>query len=191
MTDRPWLRRAGHGRAPDGSLVTWSVAEGSRGRRWREVRVTGPAAPGEGSAIASSLLLELDPAGRFAHLELSTDAGLLTLHPEGDGTLHGNAVTSEGVRHVEGLPWAARDVVLLEGSVISIVAAVAPQGEARPRATGGVLITVDLALARSDMTIKPLGPGTWRISPAGHAAIDPDGLPILDAGAHWPLEVDR
>lgn len=193
MTERPWLRRAGHGRAPDGSLVTWSVAEGSRSRRWREVR-TAPqigTGPGEGVTVASSLLLELDPDGRFAHLELSTLAGLLTLHPEGDGTLHGNAVTSDGLRHFQGVPWAAGDVVLVEGSVISLVAAVAPLGEARPGVTGGVLITLDLALARSDVTIEPVGPGTWRISRVGHAAIDPDGLPILDAGSRWPLEVDR
>ena len=85
-----WLRQAGHGRAPDGSIVTWSVAEGRRGRRWREV-----VRAGEG--IRSSLLLELDPDGRFSHLELSTAAGLLTLHPEPDGTLHGNAVTAEGI----------------------------------------------------------------------------------------------
>ena len=62
---------------------------------------------GEGSGVRSSLLLELDPDGRFSHLELSTAAGLLTLHPEGDGTIHGNAVTTAGLTHVIGLPWDA------------------------------------------------------------------------------------
>ena len=30
-------RVAGWGRGPDGTVVTWTVAEGRRGRRWREV----------------------------------------------------------------------------------------------------------------------------------------------------------
>src|SRR5262249_7602181 len=96
-----WVRRAGHGRSPAGSTGTWAGAEGSRGRRWREVVRAVEAT----AAIRSSLLLELDPEGRFSHLELSTGAGLLTLHPEGDGTLHGNSVTSAGVGHVVALPW--------------------------------------------------------------------------------------
>ena len=95
------LRRAGRGRVADGTDVTWSVAEGRRGRRWREVRT-------REEGIVARLLLETDPDGRFAHLELSTAAGLLTLHPEGDGTLHGNAVTADGVEHVVGVPWPRR-----------------------------------------------------------------------------------
>src|SRR5436189_2001251 len=97
---RPRLRRAGHGSMADGSEITWSMAEGSRGSRWREVRVLD-------ESVVSSLLLELDPDGRFSHLELATTAGLLTLHPEGDGTLHGNAVTADGVHHVVAVPWAS------------------------------------------------------------------------------------
>jgi len=160
-----WLRRAGHGRALDGSIVTWSVAEGSRGRRWREI-----VRSGEGSGIRSSLLLELDPDGRFSHLELSTAAGLLTLHPEGDGTLHGNAVQADGVHHVIGLPWNAASTVLVEGSTISAVAA----GVADP-ASGSLRIGLDLGLrSTSD-------------APANVAA-DKDGLPVLEDGGTWPLE---
>lgn len=174
MGKGPWLRRAGHGRATDGSLVTWSVAEGSRGRRWREVRTQAPTGAGEGSAVVSSLLLELDPDGRFAHLELSTAAGLLTIHPEGDGTLHGNTVTAAGVGHVAGLPWHRDDVVLLEGSVVTAAAATQP---GRAPVAGALIITLDLALDRA--AIAPV---------AGPGAADAAGLPILHDAETWPLE---
>ena len=157
-----WLRRAGHGRSPeDGAFVTWSVAEGSKGRRWREVvRVE--------EAIRSSLLLELDPDGRFSHLELSTAAGLLTLHPEGDGTLHGNAVIAGGVRHVTGLPWDPDGTVLLDGSAVCRAAA---------RGRGGIAIGLDLDV-RPDVDF-----GTPRNA-------DPAGLPLLDEAVGWPLELE-
>jgi hypothetical protein len=106
------LRRAGRGRLPDGSTAIWSVSEGSRGRRWREMRRTA-----NGGLIAS-LLLETHPEGRFAHIELSTAAGLLTLHPEADGTLHGNVIREAGIRHIEGLPWTPTSIVLVDGSVL-------------------------------------------------------------------------
>ena len=160
-----WLRRAGHGSAPDGAVVTWSVAEGRRGRRWREV-----VAAGEG--IRSSLLLELDPDGRFSHLELSTAAGLLTLHPEGDGTLHGNRVTIDGVHHLRS-PWDPSTVVLVEGSSVCIAAA--PRGGPTH---GWLRIRRDLGLERTTDPIDPI-------------AVDADGLPVLDEGAIWPLELDE
>jgi hypothetical protein len=88
------------------------VAEGRRGRRWREA-IVGPA------GLRHSLLLETAPGGRFSHLELAAPAGLLTLHPEPDGTLHGNVVEAGGIRHVTGLPWDADGVVDVEGSTIA------------------------------------------------------------------------
>jgi hypothetical protein len=90
MTER--LRRAGTGRLPDGGIVAWSVADGGRGRRWRWT-VT------DGGTLRHAGLIELDPAGRFSRLELSSRVGLLTLHPDPDGrSIHGNVVTAEGVR---------------------------------------------------------------------------------------------
>jgi len=160
-----WLRVAGTGRDPRGALVTWSLAEGSRGRRWREVVV-------RDGRISQSLLLELGPGGRFAHLELSAPAGLLTLHPEGDGTLHGNTVTGEGVAHVEGLPWDAEGVVLVEeSSVCAAVAAAAVSTVARE----ALRIGADLSLMRSTVT-------------AGDLAADERGLPRLADARTWPLE---
>jgi hypothetical protein len=160
-----FLRRAGAGTGSDGSLILWSVAEGRRGRRWREVVRTG-------EGIRSSLLLELDPTGRFSHLELSTAAGLLTLHPEGDGTLHGNAVTSAGIAHVVGLPWQPDVGIWLDGSGINAAAARRADGTV---ASDCLRIGLDLTLARESMQIDP-------------GAVDREGLPVLDGGTTWPLE---
>ncbi len=159
------VRRAGQGRRDDGAVVTWTVAEGRKGRRWREVVV-------RDGAIVHSLLLETSPDRRFAHLELATPAGLLTLHPEGDGTLHGNAVTASGIRHVAGLAWPADAIVALEGSAVSAAAA------SGPPAPGAVLrIGLDLGLR--------LQTGA---SERDRRATD-DGLPVLLDGRDWPLEL--
>jgi hypothetical protein len=162
-----WLRRAGRGRARDGAIVTWSVAEGSRGRRWREV----VAADG---AVRSSLLLELDPRGRFSHLELSAAAGLLTLHPEDDGTLHGNAVMADGVRHVTGWPWERDRAIWVQGSSICLAAGWRPDGT---RAVEWLDIDRDLHVETVVRVRRP----DWSL-------VDDDGLPLLADGASWPLE---
>ena len=164
------VRRAGRGTLADGSLVVWSVAEGAKGRRWREVRT-------EAGIVVSSLLLETDADGRFSHTELSTAAGLLTLHPERDGTLHGNVVTTDGVRHVVGRQWDVDAVLLLEGSPIAAAAA----RFASPGDHG--------YLVRLDLTLEPLEGGAGK-EPVAGLALDADGLPILDAATTWPLELD-
>jgi hypothetical protein len=155
-----WLRRAGRGRDPDGGYVTWSVAEGRRGRRWRVVRAAG-------GGVTSSLLYELDPAGRFAHLELATPAGLLTLHPEGDGTLHGNAIIDGAVRHVVGMPWAPEWGIGFAGDAFSTTV-----GAWRPAA--GYVVRAELALD-GDTTAPRL-------------ERDERGIPVLDDAEEWPLE---
>jgi len=167
-------RRAGHGRAEDGSVITWSMAEGGRGSRWREVRV-------EDGAIVSSLLLELDPEGRFSHLELSTVAGLLTLHPESDGTLHGNAVGATGVRHFVALPWSPDEALLVAGSAIARAAAArVPRRRDGGAARVGVVVGLDLAVER-----RALGSANLAIE------LDADGLPVLAGGVSWPIELEE
>lgn len=160
-----WLRRAGVGQAPDGATVTWSVAEGRRGRRWREVVAID-------DGIRSSLLLELDPDGRFSHLELSSAAGLLTLHPEADGTLHGNAITRGGIEHVRGIPWHRDRAIELEGSIVCAAAAIRPDGA---RATTFLRIGLSLGLE----TVADA---------ADRSFVTDDGLPRLAGGRTWALE---
>jgi hypothetical protein len=163
-----WLRVAGTGRSLDGATVTWSVAEGRRGRRWRE-------AVGRDGAVGHSLLFELNPDGRFAHLELTTSAGLLTLHPEGDGTIHGNAVTAAGITHVRGLPWDQDDVVLVERSIVCQVVAAQWQIARALDALGVVRVAPDLSVARERTAVAL-------------ARVDARGLPVLDDAQQWPLE---
>ena len=172
------LRRAGHGRFVDGTDVTWSVAEGQKGRRWREVR-------SRNGVVVSSLLLETFPDGQFAHLEASAAAGLLTLHPEGDGTLHGNAVLASGVRHVVGLPWPAGSVVVLDGSAIAIAAAawyIRESGSSTDDAGRRPVVMIDPGLGVKASSIPA--------DALSHDKIDAEGLPILDDATTWPLELE-
>jgi hypothetical protein len=182
------VRRAGRGPDATGALVVWSVAEGRRGRRWREVRSVA------GGGVVSSLLLETDPGGRFNHAELGTEAGLLTLHPESDGTIHGNVVTAAGVEHIGGLPWSADAVLLVEGSTIA--AAAAAHGLRNAIAAGtsvsrpAVFVDLGLAVRVGDVSIERIGDDDWRLGSTGDIAVDDDGLPLLAGARIWPLEVE-
>lgn len=173
------IRRAGTGRFVNLFDVVWSLAEGQKGRRWREVRLVN-------GGVVSSLLLETFPDGRFAHLEASTAAGLVTLHPEDDGTLHGNTVTAAGIHHVVGVPWPAGSVVVLDGSPIAIAAAAWYLREAKPpRDPSGrqPIVMIDPNLRVTAASIPPDG--------LAHDRIDADGLPVLENGETWPLEIEH
>jgi hypothetical protein len=179
------VRRAGSGRLPDGGRVTWTVADGSKGRRWREVVI-------EGSGIRHSLLFETAPDRRFSHLELASPAGLLTLHPEADGTLHGNVVGADGVRHVIGLPWSREGLVDLAGSAVTTAASawLLERMEPGPSAPLMVLrISAALALDAHPVVVARRWDGSWGIAGASRFAADLDGLPVLADGVTWPLEV--
>ena len=170
------VRRAGAGRFGDGTDIVWSASEGSKGRRWREMR-------SRDGAVVSSLLLETFPDRRFAHLELSTAVGLLTLHPEGDGTLHGNAVTEAGIRHIDGLPWPDGSLLVVDGSPIALAAAAWLVGAGGGESFGErpvVTVGPDLDVGRSSVAVADLL----------RQAIDADGLPMLEDGRSWPLEIE-
>lgn len=87
------LRLGGRLELSTGERIVWSIADGRRGRRWREL------ATRDGD-IVQAVLFETDPTGRVVHLEMASAAGLLTLHPEDDEVLHGNVVGPDGVRHL-------------------------------------------------------------------------------------------
>lgn len=180
-----FVRVGGRGGLADGSVVTWSVAEGRRGRRWREVRVAD-------GALISSLLLETEPEGRFSHTELSTAAGLLTLHPEGDGTIHGNTVGANGIGHVVGLPWDRDGLLLVEGSAIATVAAIdrlrARTAEGTTVELAAIVVGLDLALTAGSVKVARSGAGAWRIADGPSLVVDERGLPVLAEGSDWPLE---
>jgi hypothetical protein len=178
------VRRAGRSLAGSGLVAIWSVAEGRRGRRWRET-ITGA------GGLVTSLLFETDPGRRFAHLELSTASGLLTLHPERDGTLHGNAITASGVRHISRAPWQADGFVLVEPSIVCLGAAIhnfgtSSVGESIVRA--GISIDSDLGVTPVEVTLDRTGDG-WRIDGRSLGAFDEDGLPDTPDSLVWPLEL--
>ena len=135
--------------------------------------------------VRSSLLLETFPDRRFAHLELTTAAGLLTLHPEADGTIHGNAVRGAGIDHIASVPWPAGSILVVDGSAVAIAAATwflsALWGD-RSHDVRMPIVTVSPTLDVRAGTIPGDG--------FSHEAIDADGLPILADGSAWPLELE-
>jgi hypothetical protein len=161
---RPWLRRAGRLELGGGETILWSVAEGRRGRRWRSARRDA------GGGLLADLLLEVDPAGRWTRLELVTGRGILTLHPDPEGTrAHGNVVTGEGMRHLA-FPWSAAHALLVEDEPVAACALGIAAGE--PAAGPALVVRRGLEVAPSASSRRPARP--------------PGGLP----GPSWPLEDD-
>jgi hypothetical protein len=188
------VRVAGTATLADGTEITWTLADGRRGRRWR-------AAMRRRGELTGALLLEIGVEGRPVRLELASAAGLLTLHPESSGGLHGNTVTAEGVRHLA-LPWS--DDHWLETEPLAISAAVTARGIAERLAAGEgtdipvVLVGADLAVREGVRRFHRIDTTTWQIDGEGTTrtlVIDERGVPVWTAGAgepsssrEWPLE---
>lgn len=186
-----FLRCAGTGLLADGARLTWSMADGSRGRRWRAV------AAKDGS-ITHSLLLEVDLDGRAARLELTTPAGLLTLHPDADAaTLHGNVVALDGVRHIA-LPWGAEHGLSVDGRPIADAVTAhrlaGSLGVGERRSVEVVAIGPDLAPRQKTVEFERENHDRWRLTGPTDArtlVIDPRGVPVgLAEASEWPLELD-
>jgi hypothetical protein len=175
-----FVRLAGSGRRDDGAEVTWTIAEGSRGRRWRETVVVD-------GTLVHSLLYETGIDRRFTHLELATPAGLATLHPETDGTLHGNVVRSDrGVEHVVGVPFSPDGVLLVAGSAIAAAAVAWALGESDAR--GQRVLELDTVTLSIGPALDPTAP--VRASVGSSGATDPRGVPVLADATIWLLERD-
>ena len=156
------LRRAGRGHLPDGNTVAWTVAEGTRGRRWRWSVL-------DDVGLLLVALAELDDRGLFARLELTTAAGLLTFHPEPDGaSAHGNVTGPDGVRPIA-VPWAAGWGIELDGDPFgsAVLAGREPM----------LVVAADLSLRQTSDE-----PGTPPLS------VDDRGIPTLLHAREWPLE---
>lgn len=182
-------RVAGWGSLADGSTVTWTVAEGRQGRRWREV-VT------KGSAVVHALLLETDRDGRFGHLELARADGLWTFHPEPDGTLHGNHVghRETDVQHVVGWAFAPDDALIVESSPISLAAIAwrraSSMTEGAVADVVGVVIRSGSDLAEvTGIRVERLSRTRWRVGEGSPFEVDDAGLPLLQDGQMRPLEL--
>ncbi len=167
---------------PDGARLTWSCADGSRGRRWRGLATVD-------GVITHTSLIEVDLAGRPTRLELTTPAGLLTLHPSADGPeLHGNVVRSggDGVRAADPA-LGPRTVRSMSGNGPSLSRSASIAGRSRPGSVHTIEIDVvvigpGLEITTTKRRIERVGEGGWRVLAAFGAsereiAIDPDGLP--------------
>lgn len=158
-----WLRRAGHGTLPDGASVLWSVAEGSRGRRWRWT-------VSDGAQLRHSGLLELGLDGRFVRLELDAGSTLVTLHPEPGGrSAHGNVVTADGVRPIA-VDWGPECGIEIVGDAFGSTLGA---GEGRQIVIDGERV--------ADMHPAALG--------SSRLALDDRGVPQLANPSEWALEI--
>jgi hypothetical protein len=135
----------------------------------------------------------VDRAGRPSRLELTTTAGLLTLHPSADQhQIHGNVVsaTGEGVRPLA-FAWGPEHELEVAGRPLATAVALHRRRAEVKVGQGGELdvLSIDpgLHVAAARRPFERLGEDRWRIG-ALELQIDPDGLPI--GGSRWPLETD-
>ncbi len=184
----PPLRLGGRATLPGSVVVVWSVADGRRGRRWREVAT-------RGDAPVRSVLFETDGSGRVVRLEMATAAGLLTLHPDAaPGVLHGNVVTPDGIRHL-----TLREAILfVAGSPAAAAIATARlSSEMTVGATRRVeVIRIDERLepGEGSWEVSRVEGGTWRLvnsddGEVREVRLDGNGLAVLPESASWPLEL--
>ena len=146
--------------------------------------------------------------GRPGRLEITSEAGQLTLHPEPDGTsAHGNVVTTDGVRHLA-FEWSESH--WFEGRQDPVTAAAmvrALRGEMSVgefRLVPGLHVDDALRVWRGERGVERLMETRWSIEEADgfrwELSLDADGLPVFESGTDrnpgadqatvWPLEVD-
>lgn len=193
--ETPWaaavpgrVRLGGTAVHDDGCDLVWSVADGRRGRRWRE-------ACARLGRLAAARLVETDPDGRLTRLEVAAPAGLLTLHPSDDGrTLHGNVVTSAGVRHLA-LPWGDAHRLVVAGSIASLAAACAHLATVVPPGGAtvfrGIGVDAELHVGEGSVRVERVGLTGWRASVAelGISVVaELDDRWVPRGGSIWPLE---
>lgn len=195
----PMVRRAGRASLEDGTEIVWSVADGRRGRRWR-------AMTGRAGLVVEALLLEVGSDRRPIRLELTTATGLLTLHPEPSGWLHGNAVTPTGVRHLT-FAWSGEHELALDRLPMAVavtawrLATTMAVGEGREVQV--VVVAEDLGVHQGIRRYVRVAESVWQIGGDDRTfslTIDEGGLPVwpgargASAGAgepaDWPLELE-
>jgi hypothetical protein len=147
-------------------------------------------------AIRDAVLLEVDPAGRPARLELTTAAGMLTLHPEADGrSLHGNVVTPTGMRHLA-LDWSPEHEIDIDGIPIPMAVAVhrhrAIVGVGEERSVPVAAITPDLDATESHRRLARRDGSAWLVDDGTRSyrlVVDERGIPVMAGADEWPLEI--
>lgn len=184
------VRRGGQARTLDGASITWTQAEGARGTRWRESIVSE-------LGLRRAVLLEASVAGRPTRLEVTTQAGLLTLHPEADeSAIHGNVVRADGVRHLA-FEWSPAHELLLLGSPAS---AAVTLGRLASELAVGESRTLDVLRIDDGLDPRPARWSALRTDERGWhlrslddgeervVTLDASGRPVLPGAVEWLLE---
>jgi hypothetical protein len=148
--------------------------------------------------LSHGLLLEVGTDRRPKRLELTSPAGLLTLHPEPDlRSAHGNVVAADGVRHLA-LPWSPEHVFEIGDDPILTAVALhrlaEDVGVGEERDIPVVAIDPDLAVSEAVRRIVRQSGSTWQVG-EGRATrfveLDERGIPgAIPSGREWPLEAD-
>jgi hypothetical protein len=179
------VRRGGRFEDEAGRFVTWSVASGSRGRRWRWVI----ADPGHGVLVSHTL--ETGGDGRFQKVESAAGRGLLTLHLERDGRLHGHRVVGNGVEHLQ-LDVPVPALVLVGWDAVGGSALSGALGPIAETARFGIAVVSDgLGIEVRQLGASPVGRRSIELEMDGRTLrvdVDGDGLPVVAGGDTWPLE---
>jgi len=193
-TEAAVLRRAGMIPLTSGDTLTWSVAEGRPGRRWRTVVVSAD------RGLRGTTLLELTSAGSFIRLERTTAAGSRTLHPDTDGSaLHGNVVGGDGVRPIA-VAWSPTRAIVIDGDPVSIWALIhrlrSAIGVGEGLEVPALVIDGGLRVAWSRLRVARLTDDRWLVAEASgigagaadEVVVDVRGLPGGGGTLEWPLE---
>ena len=188
---RGLVRRAGRALLPDGSTLLWSVAEGTRGRRWRAVTT-------RDGHVTHSLLFEATAGGRPTRLELTTASGMLTLHPEPDErTAQGNVVHIGGVRPLA-LPWSPDHAFEVADRPIATAVMLGRMTRSVRVGEGETVavLSVDsgLVVRPGNRLVRRIAEGRWEIADLGagrafEVELDADGVPRFGSADDWPLDV--
>jgi hypothetical protein len=181
------VRRAGRFADDAARSVTWSIADGRRGRRWRWTVVD------RRGTLVVAHMLETAPDRSFVRLESACAAGLLTLHREPDGSVHGNRVSERGVDHLIVEPPVPAGV-LIGATDLGVAALLGTVGAPVGRLQLDVLeVADDLGIRIAEISIRPTGERAWEVRTnrrTRQTELDADGLPGPGDpdSASWPLE---
>ena len=191
----PRVRLAGHGVDRLGRAVTWTIADGERGRRWREATAGAATADSASGGLAHVVTMETGHAGQWIRLEVAGAAGLLSLHPDRDGSINGNVVSEAGVRHVAlGVVQPplvdVRDSLVAETALCRALERLVAAGEGSTVSVVRVSATLEAGVG--ELQVFRRDARTWELTDGDGirtVTMGDRGAPVTaDAGAKWPLE---
>jgi len=147
--------------------------------------------------MARSMTLETGHAGQWLRLEMAAPAGLLSLHPDREGSIHGNVASADGVRDVAlGVlrpPLVdVRDSLVGETALCRALERLVAAGEARTVTV--VRVSAGLEVATGELEVLRRDARSWELGDSDgrrEVSIGDRGAPAEgEAGVRWPLETE-